>query len=185
MHGERTFTLSHADGTQHQYVCQRHRGSAGLALCQKLSGAAIEPLVAGLGPVLLVLVKSLGIDGLKSLSLEMVLDHPEILDAIHPEKLAVSMREALMSLQPGDAYSILEFTNRDGKPLANNGQATQSFDEAYAGNYLELARALWEVCTHNRFFPGLGTLVDSGRKARRAEHELTESETSSSEAGLH
>ena len=72
---------------------------------------------------------------------------------------ARAARQSLLTVSDETIWSVLRYTNRDGEPLisSKSGKPTGVFDEAYAGNYMELGRALFKVAQVNGFFPGLGT----------------------------
>jgi len=158
---ERTFTVTGPEGIEHRYTVTRHRGSEGMVLCQQLLALVVEPVAAGIGPVVVAAAQKGGVGGL--------LDSPDALAALDFAALSRGLRGALLGLPPATVMACLRYTNRDGKPLvAADGKATSTFDEAYAGNYVELGVVLWEVCTYNGFFPGLDTFASAARKALAA-----------------
>jgi len=161
---EHTFTLTDADGTSHTYTVQPHRGSEGAPLALQLLALVVEPLATGAGPVV---VEGLGkVQGKGRDALESLLTDPELLAALDLQALARGVRTAMLGLSPAIMLALLRYTNRDGKPLvAPDGKPTGSYDSAYARNYMELGRALWEVASFNGFFPALGTIAAAARKA--------------------
>lgn len=161
-------TILDASGASHVYTITRHRGSEGAPLCQHLLALVIEPIAAGAGPMVVRAVTAGGVKGL--------LENPEVLGALDFGALSRGIRSSLLSLPMPTVLAVLRYTNRDGKPLvADNGQATPAFDEAYAGNYTELGQALWGACSHNGFFPGLDTFGRVAKKALAAMRETPKS----------
>lgn len=164
---EHDFTCVDDAGERHKYTCTQHRGSEGLPLTLKLSSMVVEPMSAALGPVAAAAVASGGLASLKDFDLE-TLDF---------DRIAGTLRNVLASMPMGLIYACLRYTNRDGLPLVADGDVpTKHFDDAYARNYLEIGRTLWNVCEHNCFFPGLATLASEGRKALAAAQEQRESD---------
>jgi hypothetical protein len=162
---EHTFTLQDRDGQPHTYTVQLHRGSEGAPLALQLLALVVEPVAAGAGPVI---VQGLGnTKGKGAAAVAELASDPQLLEALDIPQLSAGVRQALLGLRPAVMYQLLRYTNRDGRPLtsADGRQASALFDQAYAANYVELARALWEVCQANGFFPGLSTLASAARQA--------------------
>ncbi len=180
---EHSFTLKDAAQQPHTYTVTRHRGSEGLPLVMQVSAFVVEPIAAGLGPMLLGALQASG--GARGASkgtghvLRRILDNPEVLASLDLKALAGGVRVALLGLPVSSLYAILAVTNRDGKPLVAGGKATPAFDEAYAGNYIELGYALFEVAQYNGFFPELGTFVADAKKALATALEPAKSDESS------
>ncbi len=165
---EHTFNLPDSSGVSHAYTLTRHRGSEGMPLCQQILGLVVEPLAAGAGPLVMGAVSKGGAKGL--------LDSPAALEALDFGALARGVRSSLLSPPTPTVLALLRYTNRDGKPLvSDDGRATAAFDLAYAGNYMELGRAMWESCAHNGFFPGLDTFASVARQALAAMPETAKS----------
>lgn len=145
------FTLHDADGVEHAYEVILHPATEGARIMWQLVAMGVEPvgkLAAGL----------LASDGLSATSIRTLLNDPAGLERLRTgldlTGLAASVRTSLASVQMGAlTKDILSRTSRDGRDLANQ----LLFDEAYSGNYGELALALWKVVQANRFLPGLPT----------------------------
>lgn len=161
---EHRFTLTDAEGASHTYTVQPHPGSEGAPLALGLLSLVVEPLAAGAGPVL---VQGLGkVQGKGKAALGALLTDPQLLEALDLQALSSGVRAAMVGMRPAVMYQLLRYTNRDGKPLVtNDGRPTSAYDEAYARNYMELGRALWEVASFNAFFPALSTIADAARRA--------------------
>lgn len=163
-----TFSLQDAQGTSHVYECTRHRGSEGLPLAMLLGSLIVEPLAAAVGPVLTTTLESVSGQGDKGAVLEAVLDNPDALKALDLPGVARAVQAAMVALPESTVYSLLRYTNRDGKPLVDQGRPSETFERAYPGNYMELLKALWEVARWNGFFPALGTFLSAAKKAAGA-----------------
>lgn len=164
---EHNFTLTDAQGEQHTYTVSPHRGSEGAPLALQLLALVVEPLAAGAGPVI---IQGLGkVQGKGKAALVALATDPELLEALDLQQLGAGVRSAMLQLRPALIAQVLRYTNRDGKPLiASGGKPTSLYDRAYARNYMELGRALWEVASFNGFFPALSTLADVARRAAAA-----------------
>lgn len=166
---EHVFTLTSAQGTSHTYMMQPHRGSEGAPLAVRLSALVVDPLVTGLGSILLE-----GLAGGFSPS-QMVID-ADTVARLNMAQISAGVRGALLGIKPDLMCAVLKYTNRDGKPLVSpEGKPTMAYDGAYSCNYLELARALWEVARFNGFFPGLSTAISAAAKVSAATQEPPES----------
>lgn len=167
---EHQFTCRDAAGEIHNYTCTRHRGSEGMGITLQLSSLVIEPLVTAAGPAIIQAMREDGIKSLKDFDFE-TLNFPMI---------ASTLRQLLGRLPPQLIYECFRYTNRDNQPLVRpetSAKPSAHFDEAFAGNYLEIAKAAWEVCEANGFFPGLDSLASVAEKALSAAVETTKSET--------
>ena len=153
----------------HTYEVTRHTGSEGLPFAIQLGALLVEPLAAAVGPLLPSLLEDAAeAGGGKEEILKRLLDNPEALASLDLGKVGVAVRQAVLSLPVSTLYGILAYTNRDGQPLVLGGRATPHFDLAYAGNYMELARALWEVARFNGFLPALDISSGGAKKAPAA-----------------
>ena len=172
---EHTFTCADADGTEHTYTVQPHRGHEGAPLALQLLSLVVEPIATGAGPVV---VQGLGkVRGKGKAALQQLATDPELLEALDLAALARGVKLALLGLRPAFLYAVLRYTNRDGKPLVTDaGKPTGTFDSAYARNYAELGKAMWEVAQWNGFFPALDTIAAVARKAVAAMPETIASD---------
>lgn len=161
------FTLKDAAGHEHEYeITALHPGSEGQSLALHFAGLAIEPLITAAGPLLIGsfdAVSGGGKIGVKEI-MSAVLDSPEVMDSIDLPAIGAAARRALGSLDAKSIASVLRYTNRDGLPLiSDSGRPTGDYDAAFAGNYMELGRAVLEVGQRNGFFPALGTASSAAK----------------------
>ena len=174
---EHTFTVKDATGTSHTYTLQRHRGSEGAPIALRMLATIVEPLAVGAGkPMIAGLgkIRGKGLTGIAAFSALAAL--PEVQAAVDMEKLGRSAAAAVTTMRLPFMLQVLLYTNRDGKPLVDSGQASGHFDQAYAANYTELGTALYKVCSVNGFFPGLSTIADGVSKALKTEGEPPKSD---------
>lgn len=167
-----TFTLSGADGEQHEYVgtpIPPAAGGTALALqIYALSGGALGNLFKGL-------LDSLG--GLGGL-IELVgdkeklknLDVDELLGKLNLSELGAALASSLGSLQPRVLHDLLAHTSRDGKPLKQEAH----INAAYVGNYLEMMTAAALVANHNGFFTSGRTFSKTAQKPSDASETPTD-----------
>lgn len=157
---EHTLQITGPHGQMQSYTVTKHRGSEGMGICRQILALAVEPVLAGLGPVAAAAFATKGAGAL---------DNPAVLAALDFGALSRGIKAALLGLPDALVLSVLRYTNRNGKPLVGpDGRATAAFDEAYAANYDELGVVLWEVCRLNGFFPGLDTFESVARRALAA-----------------
>lgn len=157
---EFSFQCTDDQGQRWKYDLQRHRASEGQAIVRKIGALVVEPVASALGPAGVAMFLAKGKEGL--------LDDPEILKSVDMAALGAGARSAIEALDDALIFSVLRYTNRDGKPLiGDTGRPTALYDTVYAGNYGELVTAVWEVCRVNRFFPALDS-IESVAKAGRA-----------------
>lgn len=137
-----TFELNDGQGQAHRYTCALHPPSRdGVALALDLAALGLEP-VARLAQGVL--------KDAKVESVQALLDDKTLFERLDLAKVGADLRAALLMPQAATLpRRLLSNTTRDGKDLGTDF----AFDEAYAGNYLELAKALWEVVRANRFLP--------------------------------
>lgn len=145
------FTLHDADGVEHAYEVILHPATEGARIMWQLVAMGVEPIAKLAGGLL-------ASEGLSATSIRGLLNDPAGLEKLRAGLdvggLATSIRASLASVSlPALTKDILSRTSRDGRDLANQ----LLFDEAYSGNYGELALALWKVVQANRFLPGLPT----------------------------
>jgi hypothetical protein len=157
-----TFKLKDEDGGTHTYVVTRHGARKGSLLRARIAALVAEPIAAliyeaaKLGDIrkaVAVVVASLAPDSdLTDPSARAELDRQraEVLAIVNPSALATAARNALISLPEDLIFALFEHVTRDGIPIGADGYE-DTFDLVYAGNYVELESALWEVVTYNRF----------------------------------
>jgi hypothetical protein len=173
---EHIFHLTDRSGQKHGYTCAPHGGAEGFPLTIQIAGLVVEPLIAGMGPMFVSAFEQIEPDKTKRGVIATVLDNPEVLKALDPEKLGRGLKTALTGLSEPMVYAVLKYTNRDGVALiGSDGRPTAAYNKAYARNYMELMYALWEVADHNGFFPELATFADAAKKAAEAAPEQPES----------
>lgn len=156
------FTCVGADGASHQYETQQHKAELGLGITMQLSGLVIGPITEAIGPMASSLIEQTqeeaqeAADNGEDASVVERLNLGEIIKLVDFSKVAASVQLALQQLPITTIYAVLRYTNRDGDGLIDSlGKPTPAFNDGYRANYLELFRAVWEVCRVNRFFPGL------------------------------
>lgn len=135
---------------QQAYTVDPHRGSAGAPLALTIMSLLVEPLLVALGPTL---ANALAGDG----DLGALLDDEAVLGSLDFDAVGAALRSAMLRLDTGLICQILRYTNRNGQPLVKDGKPSPHFDAAFCRNYLELGKALWEVCSFNGFIPALPT----------------------------
>ncbi len=180
---EAAFTLADADGVDHAYRVTLHGRKGGQALVATLMLIGLEPLGRALDVVLKSKEAATTIAGMLATKSESATadDEPEperddlsamadtlsgLLDGFDVAQIAADLSHALSAVDlPGFADQVFEYTLRDGKPLGTFGGtidrhlADNSFDDAFAGNWFEYARALVKVVAANRFFGPLSTTL--------------------------
>ena len=144
------FKLADASGVVHEYTVVPHGATQGERIVLSLLSYLPEPLAVLLG----------GLDGFDSIDDLKGADLPKLLEGLDLSQLGAAvgkaLREAVAQI-PTLRAEILAHTMRDGKRITG-----AQFDAAYQRNYLELGRALFEVCRFNGFFPGLSTPDNNG-----------------------
>lgn len=136
------FTLPDAEGVAHRYVLLPHGATEGQRIVWQLIALGAEPL-ARLAQGLLTA---------EGASLRGLLDDPNTLKAmgarLDVSALGADLKRSIQSM-PMDAItaSLVSNVTRDSKQLSNPSH----FDAAFACNYAELMRLLWEVIKLNRF----------------------------------
>ena len=135
------FTLPDADGVAHRYVLLPHGATEGQRIVFQLVALGAEPL-ARLAQGLLTI---------EGVSLKRLLNDPAALKTLG-EKLDVAalggdIKRSIASMPDQLTAALVSRCTRDGKQLSNPSH----FDTAFARNYGELARLLWEVIRVNRF----------------------------------
>lgn len=166
------FILLDSRGNAHRYDVTLHRGSEGQMLALRLSALLLEPLAEAVGPVVLGSLEGVmqaveGGDNAGKKVLAAILDDPAILASIDASAVGRAAASSLRAIDEASIFNLLRYTNRDGEPLIDgrSGRPTVTYDTAYAGNYMELGRALWQVAQVNGFFPALGTSGGASKKA--------------------
>jgi len=151
----RTFTLRDAEGESHSYEVTLHRATLGQPIMWEIAALLAGPLAGMLGLLVPIL------DSMAGKKIVEVMDDPaslgRLVDGLRGADLtAVGAGLKAALAQPGNSALVVRLlgqTTRDGRDLADPVQ----FDDAFTGNYLELARAVWEVVQANRFLPLPGT----------------------------
>lgn len=154
-----TFRLVDADGRPHAYEVTLHRASEGMPLMWEIAALVAGPL-AGLLSLVAPLISAVG-GASGGRSLRAIIEDPAVLvmvtDSLKGADLTSLGRSLQLALaQPGNSSLVtrlLSQTTRDGVALDD----PFAFDDAYTANYMELARAVWEVVLANRFLPPLAT----------------------------
>lgn len=153
-----TFTLVDADGVSHTYSVRPHPPGKGEAIMWSLVQLGAEPLgrlaslaLRGLDLPALIAASKAGSDATPRGMLATLLDDDTIAslkESIDLAKVGADIARSIGAM-PMQTLSrdILSLAERDGKPLSN----AMAWDAAYARNYGELRRALWEVIKLNRF----------------------------------
>ena len=161
------FTLLDAEGRPHTYTVTPHRHAEGRRIVNLIGATLATPLGAllsfdatvggfqltDLGSVMSKAVAS-ATGAAPDVTVEALLGDKLDLSALGP---AVS--EALLGLPESFSADVLRHTLRDDRPLSDPSER----DRAYARNYREEERALFEVIRYNRFFPSLDTLRGRSR----------------------
>lgn len=145
------FELEDYAGQKHKYVCALHPPtSGGLSIALDLAALGVVPL-AGLAQGLLKDLEAIGLGSTNLLDIKLDKEGlAKILGKLDLSSAALSVKSALLSDQAGTLpQRMLKHTVRDGKMLEKDS----AFDEAFTGNYMELAGVLWEVARANRFLP--------------------------------
>ena len=158
---ERRFELKSASGETAAYEYTLHPPREGWSLATRLSSRLIKPILSGLGPAVVAAVEAApkGAAGSPQGLFAALLDDTSALEGLDFGRVAEGLEAAVTALDDATVYAVLRYTNRNGKALVtDSGKPTSEFDRAYAGNYMELARALWSVASGNGFLPGLDSL---------------------------
>ena len=133
------------NGDEHQYWCHPFKASEGEGI--------LGELLALLGPTI------------GSIAMSAAMSDGEGIDRsvdIDPAAVGAELRMAIRQGNlPGLRARLFAKTYRDGNALKKG----QHFDAAYAGNYLEMYAAQWEVLRVNGLFMGLGTFLSAGLAA--------------------
>ncbi len=151
----RTFTLRDAEGESHSYEVTLHRATLGQPIMWEILALLSGPLAGLLGLLVPIL------DSMAGKKIAEVMDDPAALSKLVDGLRGADLNAVGAGLKAalGDPKNtalvgrILGQTTRDGKDLANPVE----FDAAFTANYLELAYAVWEVVSANRFLPLPGT----------------------------
>ena len=156
------FTLKDEMGASHKYEVTLHPARKGSLLRARLGALVAEPLammvyevvrVGNVQQAIAVMLASLASDdqltnpGKRA---EIDAKRAEIMALVDPAKLAVAVKNALLSLPEDLVFALFEHVTRDGIRIGTSGFEDE-FDAAYAANYTELEAALWEVVKANRF----------------------------------
>lgn len=162
------FTLTDADGAEHEYTVVAHPTSDGFRVTRTIAAALIDPLAQTGLPALLRLVPvaiKRGLDEDGNVDLARLIDDEDLdeqLGRLNLSEVGPGLRRAIESFDEDLVKQILSLTTRDGSELRG-----RHFDKAYQRNYGELYDAAWEVCTFNRFFSlpgGFANLAQAGMK---------------------
>jgi len=178
---DHVFTLIDSDGESHEYTVTQHGGAEGGSLARYVGALLVQPFITGLGPMLPTIIESAGgLDAAMSAGadglLSAVMDSTEAMESVDLMALSKGVQAALTGLPDSKLYQILKYTNRDGKPLTKGGKASRTYNKGYARNYTELARAIYEVCQYNGFFPGIGTSDSDNEKDKEQEQGQVEND---------
>lgn len=156
-----TFRLVDADGRPHAYEVTLHRASEGMPLMWEIAALVAGPLAGLLSLVGALLAAMRKAVNNAPLTVRGAIEDPNILDLVQTALGSADLTSLGRSLQlalaqPGNSALVMRLlaqTTRDGAAL----DSPVAFDDAYTANYLELARAVWEVVLANRFLPPLAT----------------------------
>jgi len=127
----------------HEYLTSEHPGTEGQRVSWALLGSAAEPLGRLLGQVF---SEEGALDRLQAEGATLT----SMVDGLDLAKAGADLG-SILALVDGPALTrqILRHTLRDDQPLDRDAV----FDEAYAGNYAEMFRAVFKVAMINGFFP--------------------------------
>lgn len=150
------FTLTDADGEEHEYRVKPHGGDDGQVLVFQLLGLGAEPM----GTLVQTMVKVEDVrtkisEMWSAGGMEAVLDSDplEWLDAIDFAALGSSIQQLLEGGKaPQLVRDLLAEAHRDGKPLSKR----LNRQTAYARNYAEMGQAVYHCITLNRFLEASG-----------------------------
>lgn len=135
-----TFTVHDEDGNPHVYTMRLHPATEGRMIALKLAGLGIEPFAG-------VLV-SFALASVRGAPTSSSVDMASLSSAIE------GLPGVIAKIDGNLIDALLKHVDRDEVPLMMRpGAVNPNFDAAYAGNYSELAMALWEVIKANRFLP--------------------------------
>jgi len=139
-----TFEVEDYSGKIHKYRFELHPPTNdGIALSLELMALGGTPLLGAIKEVASVTVakKKKGEKFSIADALDLNLDIGSI---------GENLQRSLLSPQAGSIpQRLMKHAARDGQPLDN----PFNFDQAFAGNYLELGKAMYEVIIANRFLP--------------------------------
>ncbi len=163
-----TFTLKDAEGVEHTYDVTKHLTENGAQLAAWVTGHSFEALALAFGDVGIAAIEKMA-QNKKGANLAAIAaaiaSNPEIMAQLDAAKVGAAVRGVLIKLSVPMQLQILRTTNRDSKPLVEEGKPTHTYNTAYPANYAELGQALVKVCQVNGFFPALGALSDAGKAA--------------------
>ena len=141
--------LTDADGKPHTYTIVPFGATEGSAVLWQLLAMGSEPIAR---------LASGALAAGDGMSLRALMDDPAVLDrmrkTIDIAGVGADIRSTIRStnMQAIQA-SLVSRCTRDAKSLAN----PTHFDVAFARNYIELGKLLWEVIKLNRFLGQLAT----------------------------
>lgn len=140
------FTLTDADGDEHEYWVTPHDPHEGTRIAVTISSALTGPLGQ--------LLDSAAGELLTGESDFQDMEVESILEGVEFDRVAAALSDSLDEDKvPALIKKILRQTYRDEQPLSGD----TVFADAYRQNYLELYRAAWEVIRFNGFFGSFGT----------------------------
>lgn len=172
-----TFKLKDADGAEHTYETTLHRTENGAPLTAWVTGNVIEALTLALGDVGIEATQKAAAKGLTGWdAFKAIASDPEVLKKVDVGKVGKALSDVVIKLSVPRQLAVLKNTNRDGKPLVEDGKPTHMYSTAYPANYPELGQAVFQVCKVNGFFPALGALGDALKAALAATPSTPESE---------
>lgn len=174
--GVHTFTLHDARGKAHSYLVYEHPPDEGMPILYELLALGAPSLMAlasaalkvGDLATLLAALRPAGpedADGEVSSGADDAKELRALLDGLDLPALGHEIQRALsMGRAPQLTRKILSKALRDGQRLSGDGE----FNVAFQANYVEMLRAVWEICQINRFFPQLSMSESSPTEASRS-----------------
>lgn len=152
------FHLKDRNGELHEYEVGYHTPSEGTRLALTILSCLAEPGARLIQEVLprIDKIQDLGLSGDMDVS-EAIPAVVKALDGLDIAAVGVDVAQVLRNLEPALVKACFSKTKRDGKYLAQD----QNYDEAYAGNWGELYKALMRIVRVNDFVPFLSTLSDT------------------------
>jgi hypothetical protein len=152
------FTLTDAEGEEHQYKLKPHGGDDGQEIVFRILALGAEPvgeIVQGLSKAETIREKIATAWDAGGLEALQELDPLEMLDGVDFAGLGKSVKQVLAEGKaPQLVRDLLSETHRDDQPMSNRIKR----QKAYARNYDELLLAAYHSIAINRFFPGSAIL---------------------------
>ncbi len=165
---EHTFTVG-----GHVYTVTQHPPTEGYDIVVRLLAAVSDPLASTLGPAVQGVLEAL--DGTTSV---LDIDTGAVASAIDSIDWGVAgpaLQRAIPHLSLPMVRKILRYTWRGELNLADDS----AFDAAFARNYGELFKAVYEVVRFNGFFPLLDTFATAADGVLKVAKTRTSARSSS------